>query len=330
MSKTPRVLIGICLVSLYLFTTLGCDPESLRQAHQQPGQVQDSPATSTAPNSIVMGSFNIQTLGQAKLGNADVTNILVDIGRRFDILAIQELRSTRQDVIPRLVSYMNQDGSKFKAIVSPRLGYTISKEQYVIIYDSEKIEYLGPATTGHPTDVQLVGNESIAFDANDTLHRAPMVGHFRCLNVPPDQAFTFALMNIHVDPDEVPTELNALTEIVQRIVANNVEDDIILIGDLNAPPRYFSSFPWFANQHAAIPDHLPTNTRGRENFDNIVFNARNTNEFLGNAGVFNVMQEYQLTLDQALQVSDHLPVWAQFSTREAPRQQIVQDPRVIR
>jgi hypothetical protein len=61
---------------------------------------------------------------------------------------------------------------------------------------------------------------------------------------------------------------------------------------------------------------VPTNTRGNRSYDNLVFDQRATVEFTGQAGVFNLMQQYQLTVDQALKVSDHLPVWAVFRAYE--------------
>ena len=41
-----------------------------------------------------------------------------------------------------------------------------------------------------------------------------------------------------------------------------------------------------------------------------------TVEFTGRGGVFDFLREYNLTLAQALEVSDRLPVWAEFSIYE--------------
>ena len=37
---------------------------------------------------------------------------------------------------------------------------------------------------------------------------------------------------------------------------------------------------------------------------------------MGRTGVFDFMREYNLTIDEALKVSDHLPIWAEFSIYE--------------
>ncbi|MFN7574566.1 MAG: endonuclease/exonuclease/phosphatase, partial [Planctomycetota bacterium] len=50
--------------------------------------------------------------------------------------------------------------------------------------------------------------------------------------------------------------------------------------------------------------------------DNLVFDGRATVEYTGRSGVFAYQQLYQLSLDQALEVSDHCPVWGEFSIFE--------------
>jgi hypothetical protein len=61
---------------------------------------------------------------------------------------------------------------------------------------------------------------------------------------------------------------------------------------------------------------VPTNTRQTKQYDNLVFHMPATGEYRNRSGVFDFMREYNLTQEQALQVSDHLPVWAEFSIHE--------------
>lgn len=318
MSKGLQMLGGIALLFLYFIVSIGCDPSAMIADPTFDSDSTVPVADESQPSHLVMGAFNIQMFGRAKIGNSTVTTTLVDIARRFDILAVQELRSTEQTIVPRFVDMMNADGSKFNYVVGPRQGYTHQKEQYVYIFDSEKL-----AVTSEPYIAPVPVGE---------IHRSPLVAEFRCINVPAEQAFTFLLMNIHVDPDEVRTEHPALVEIIGNVRANHPnEDDLILLGDLNAPPRYFQAFPFFENQYAAIPDEWSTKTKQDLNRDNLVFDAIRTQEFTGQAGVMDLMQEYNLTMDQAAEVSDHLPVWAVFSNTEAPLASIVQDdPNVLR
>ncbi|NQU20625.1 MAG: hypothetical protein HQ567_05030 [Candidatus Nealsonbacteria bacterium] len=48
-----------------------------------------------------------------------------------------------------------------------------------------------------------------------------------------------------------------------------------------------------------------------------MFNRQKTAEFTGTGGVFDLLAEFGLSMDEAIEVSDHLPVWAEFSVREA-------------
>lgn len=288
--------------------------------HPQVETGQPTPAIAGRREAIIIGAFNIQTFGQAKMNQPDVVPILVDIVRRFDILAIQELRDRSKETIPDFLRLINADGSQFRAAVSPRISYQNSTyaEQLVFIYDAEQIE--------------LIGQPYVADDPLEQMYRPPYVAHFRCRAYPTETAFSCVLMNVHTSPSRTAIEFTALESIIPQIRRNHPqEDDFILLGDLNEEPGGFLTFRWFDNQTVAIPSRWKTNTRMTKNYDNLVFDALRTSEFLRQAGVMNIMDEYQLTLEQALRVSDHLPVWALFSTREnRPVVDMTQDSQTIR
>ncbi len=320
MNKRFAAFVSILIAFGFVLLKAGCDPESISQfplndySNQTPasGDPKDSQPrpkqidnVNSSPATIVVGSFNIQDFGVAKLGNSDAMAIIVDIVRKFDIIAIQELRSTDQTVVPKFVELLNINGESYNYIVGPRQGYTIRKEQYIYIYDASKIE--------------LVGEPYIANDPQDAMHRSPLVASFRCRQAPEGQGFTFTILNLHIDPDDVPAEMQTMLDIVPGIrQMHAAEDDFIILGDLNSPPRYFMSFPWLQNQRALIRDTWATKPRSGRNTDNIVIDAVRTAEYQGMSGVVNLMKEYDLSVEQALIVSDHMPVWGVFSTVEAP------------
>lgn len=302
----------------------GCEP--LEQVIQldQGGAQQTSRQTPANYDSgqqhIVVGSFNIQTLGKSKMSKPRVVEVLVDIARRFDVLAIQELKDKDQTTIPQLLQLINQDGSRFSAAIGPRQSYVVNgvpaayAEQAVYIYDTERIE--------------LLGQSYVAYDRYRRMHRSPYVAHFRCRATSSSQPFSFVLMNVHTDPDDIHGEFAAMQDIIGEVYPNHPgEEDFILLGDLNGSPRQFQQYRWMQQQFAAIPSTWPTNTKGDKCYDNIVFDASFTAEFTGQAGVLNLMTEYGLAYNDAKKVSDHMPVWAVFSTNEAPAAAITQgDP----
>jgi len=257
---------------------------------------------------IRIASFNIQVFGKAKLAKPEVMEILAETIRRFDLVAIQEIRDRADDILPRFIDLINSTGRRYSHVIGPRLGRTDSKEQYAFIFDTQTLEI-------DRNSVYTVG------DPDDLIHRDPFVASFRARGAPPDQAFTFTLIDVHTDPDEVNThhagnEIDALAQ-VYRAVQNDGrgEDDIILLGDLNADERHFGLLKSLPNITWVISG-VTTNTKGTHTYDNILFDRAATTEFTGRAGVFDLIRQFNLSQDQALQVSDHFPVWAEFSPYE--------------
>ena len=61
-----------------------------------------------------------------------------------------------------------------------------------------------------------------------------------------------------------------------------------------------------------------TNTRRNKMYDNLLFSRVATTEFTGRWGVVDVQTVFGLSREQALEVSDHLPIWAAFGIWESP------------
>ena len=257
-------------------------------------------------DTVRIASFNIQVLGKSKLNKPEVMQVLADIVRRFDVVAVQEIRSKTDDILPRFVDLINSTGRHYDYVIGPRLGRSVSKEQYAFIYDAQSIEVDRTATY-------------TVSDPDDLLHREPMATPFRVRGPDPSQAFTFTLINIHTDPDETKQELNALDDVYRSVRTDGRgEDDVILLGDLNVNDKKLGQLGEISNITWLISG-VPTNTRGTKLYDNIVMHQSSTSEFTGRAGVFDLIREYNLTTEQALKVSDHLPIWAEFSIYEGGR-----------
>ena len=266
---------------------------------------------------IRIASFNIQVFGTSKSRKRGVMSVLADVMTHFDVIAIQEIRSQDSSIIPNFIAQVNAKGHVYDYVIGPRLGRSSSKEQYVYIFDQKRIEI-------DPNSVHTVN------DRSDLLHREPLIARFRVRGPPPSDAFTFTLINIHTDPDEVDTEIDALAQVFTVVQRNQqYEDDVILLGDLNAAPKHFGQLQNIKNITWAI-DNQPTNTRLSKCYDNILFDRYATQEFTGESDVLNLMDAYNLTEKQALLVSDHMPVWASFRMIEAGRGPVATRPGVRR
>src|SRR4029079_15237649 len=141
---------------------------------------------------------------ESKLAKPEVVDVLAKTIRRYDVVAIQEVRSVNNDILPRLVEKVNAEGAHYDFAIGPRLGRTSSKEQYAFIYDRSSLEL-------DRNSIYTVD------DPDDLLHREPLVAGFRVRGPSPEAAFTFTLVNIHTDPDEVAAELNVLDDVVRAV-----------------------------------------------------------------------------------------------------------------
>jgi endonuclease/exonuclease/phosphatase family metal-dependent hydrolase len=252
---------------------------------------------------ISIATFNIQVFGTSKLQKTDVMQRLAHIVRQLDLVAIQEIRSTDDGVIPSFVQMVNSDGRRYHYVIGPRLGRSSSKEQYSFVYNTDRIEV-------DPNSILTMD------DPSDLLHREPLLARFRARTVDPASGFTFWLINVHTDPDEVKTEIDALADAFVSVQQRGWgEDDVILLGDLNASEKQLGRLGQLPGMRWAIAQ-VPTNTRGSKTYDNILLDGRRTIEFTGQAGVMDMMQMFKISQEEALKISDHQPVWATFSCYE--------------
>ena len=129
------------------------------------------------------------------------------------------------------------------------------------------------------------------------------------------------MVDTHTDPDEVSQEVDALADVfVVMRSARPDEDDVILLGDFNASPMQFGRIKKIPSIGWAISG-VPTNTRRTKTYDNLIFDPITTREYTGRWGVVDLQNTFGLSIDKALEVSDHNPVWAAFSPWELPASQ---------
>lgn len=88
---------------------------------------------------LIIGTFNIQSLGSTKMSRPDFVSMIVKILARFDIVVIQEIKdSTGSEVIVGLSNALNEHvadtGIRYEYVISPRLGLSTYKEQLAFLY----------------------------------------------------------------------------------------------------------------------------------------------------------------------------------------------------
>lgn len=252
-----------------------------------------------------IASFNVCDLDAVKRERMLVKETLVRILSQFDLIALQEIRARQDNVLPELVAAINATGKQYDFLIGPRVGRGEFREQYAFVFDTNRIE----------TDrFQLYTVD----DPEDMLNYEPLVGWFRAKGLPAQTAFTFSLVSLRFDPDYIAQEANLVPDLLRSIAADGRgEDDIILAGDFG-----IDAARTLANQDAGIRaaiDGIATTTRGTHAQDNFLFSATATTEYSGRAGAFDFLRQFNMSLEQALEVSDHLPVWIEFMPVEGGR-----------
>jgi endonuclease/exonuclease/phosphatase family metal-dependent hydrolase len=252
--------------------------------------------------SIRIASFNLQAFGENKANKVAVMEILARLLRSFDVVALQDIQPQQRDVLPRLVDRINQSDRIFDYCIGPRVGSGIQSMHFAFIYDTERVEM---------DRYQLYTVD----DPTDQLEYEPLVAWFRTKQVPEAEAFTFSMVNIRINPQRVDQEIPLMPELIRTILRDGRdEDDIILAGDFSCSNRRMDNLRRIGMAFAL--EEVVTTLSSNEMLDNILFPAKGTDEFLGRAGTIDVLRQFNLSPEQAYQISNHMPIWAEFSALE--------------
>ncbi|XP_053550483.1 deoxyribonuclease-1-like [Bombina bombina] len=258
-------------------------------------------------SALNIGAFNIQAFGDTKINNAQVASVLMKILPRYDIVLIQEVRDADLSAVKILMNKLNclGSGEVFSYVVSDQLGRDTYKERYLFVYRNDHVAVLD---SYHYHDHNMYTQE-------DTFSREPFVVLVRSLNTDiPD----FALVPLHSAPKDAVCEIDALYDVYEDVIQKFETNNIIFLGDFNADCSYVKSADWskirLRNDEQLswlIPDSIDT-TAGNTDcaYDRIVVSGEELQCTIkpNSAKVFNFQNEYGLTLEEALAVSDHYPV----------------------
>ena len=230
--------------------------------------------------------------------------MLVRLLPRFELIALEGIRGKNQGVLVRLVEEMNSaSGRQYSFATCPTQRRDGVEHYRAFVFDRTALE---------------VDHSTVHFveDPMGRFRHKPLVGAFRVRGIDPALAFTFILVAVDADPDKPDAELDLLADVI-RAVRNKMpdEDDIIMLGDFQADDNHLGGLNGILGITAAISG-TPTTTRGTQLADNILFDRRATIEFTGRAEVVDLIREFDLTIEQAREISEHLPVWAEFSSYE--------------
>lgn len=253
-----------------------------------------------------LASYNLGRFDDAKLANHHVSDVLARLLPQFDLIAIQGVRGKNQGVLVRLVERLNTGtGRSFDFATSPAQQRDGVEHYSVFVFDRARLE---------------VDRTAVQFVEDRRFRVKPLVGTFRVRGPDPSEAFTFRLINVETDPDNVAAEVDLLADVYRTVrempsAEGRLEDDILLVGDLETDDAHLGRLGTLLGV-APLVSGLPSTTRGTQLLDNILLNRQATAEFTGRVEVVDMLREFELTMPDALAISEHLPLWAEFSIYE--------------
>ncbi|XP_031142082.1 deoxyribonuclease I-like 1-like isoform X3 [Sander lucioperca] len=253
----------------------------------------------------------LKSFGESKANNKKVMEILLKILSRCDLCLIQEVRDSKGAAIQALVKDLNSRFDKsnsYSYVESERLGRKTYKEQYVYIYRNNvltvKEHYQYPKLEGEGT------NET------DVFSREPFIVRFHS---PTTLVKDIVLIGQHTCPRNAMKEINELYSVFKGIYKMWKTDNVIILGDLNAGCSYVTIKGWRAVRLRSDPkfrwligDEQDTTVREKTHcaYDRIIVHGREIISSIvpGSAQPFNFKENFHLTEEEALEVSDHFPV----------------------
>ena len=256
---------------------------------------------------IRVASFNTGGLDATRLDNPLVEGVLTRLVTEFDVVALQQVHCDDRWLLQRFLNGIHPDSGQFDFVLGlPGRNEDRPADCAAIIYNRQTIEL--------ENDRHYTIN-----DPDQLMARPPLVAWFRTRTGSDQESFTFTLVNLQFNNAESGDEI-LQTGPVFRAVRNDGrgEDDVILAGDFGASALRLSATE-IGGGLSPLIRYSATSTQGDRQSDNLLIDSLATTEFNGEAGVFDFLQQANLTLAEATQVSAHLPVWAEFSATENSR-----------
>jgi endonuclease/exonuclease/phosphatase family metal-dependent hydrolase len=242
-------------------------------------------------------SWNIENLGKSK-SDTEIAFIAATL-RDFDIIAIQEVVAGYggAQAVARLVDELNRKGSKWDYTVSdPTSSSAYKTERYAFIWKTSKVKKIGKAW--------LEKNYHLEID------REPYYCTFQY------EKKKFTLVNFHAITKNRQPE----TEIkyFKFLPDQHLDLNLFFLGDFNCPQSHTVFNPLkkmgyqsvFIGQKTSLKKECKNGKCLASEFDNIFYQSAKIKVI--NSGVLHFYKNFN-SLKEARSISDHIPIWFEFS-----------------
>jgi deoxyribonuclease-1-like protein len=248
------------------------------------------------PISVV--SWNLENLGKSKTDS--VIEFIANTVKDYDIVAIQEVVAGYggSQAVAKLSDALNRKGTNWDYTISdPTSSDNSNKiERYAFIWKTNKLNKVG--------DAWLEKQYSIEID------REPFFATFKST----DNVFTLVTFHAITKAKQPETEIKYF----KFLPAEYPNLNLILCGDFNCPQSHtvFNPLktmgykPIFTDQKTSLKQNCINNDCLASEFDNAFYNTSRVN--LLKSGIINFHESF-IDLKSARKVSDHVPIFFQFS-----------------
>lgn len=249
--------------------------------------------------SIKIVSWNIRDFGQTK--SREELEQMADLIKDVDILAIQEVVSGYggAQAVARLSDILNRKGAKW--------DYVISNPTHSPAYMTERYAYIWKTKY-----IKIKNRGGLLKELDTEIDREPFLIDFY------QNGIKFTVINFHSRPyskDPKP-EIKALTQ----FVVDSLKTPLLLVGDFNTNENdaVFSSFKQkgfsstIVNQKTTLKRICKSGFYLNYVIDNI-FYSKNISKIDG--GIIDFVR-FCDNLEEARQLSDHLPVYLEFKIND--------------
>jgi hypothetical protein len=252
---------------------------------------------------IRAATIDFAPLDAGKLARPNLSGRIAQIIRQFDLVALQHVDARDPELLVLLREQLNAGGRNYDFAAPPPSARAAAADYGALVFDADRVQL-------DRSSVELVDNRGGLF------RQPPLVAAFRARGPATREAFTFRVVNAQVAPERAAAELELLAKVFRAVRdQRSGEDDVILLGALESDDRRLGALAALPHATCAVSG-VPTTTRGDRRTDNILFDRAATAEFTGRSGVYDFVRELDLSLPEALELSGHLPVWAEFSVYE--------------
>ncbi|KAF3829028.1 hypothetical protein GH733_003292 [Mirounga leonina] len=232
----------------------------------------------TSALALRLCSFNVRSFGEAKKENKNAMDIIMKVIRRCDIILLMEIKDSNNMICPTLMERLN--GEKLVSV----------KKRY-LYHDYQAGD-------------------------SDVFSREPFVVWFQS---PHTAVKDFVIVPLHTTPETSVKEIDKLADVYWDVKRRWKAENFIFMGDFNAGCSYVPKKAWKNIRLRTDPrfvwlirDQEDTTVKGSTScaYDRIVLRGQ---EIISSVvpksnSTFNFQKVYELTEDEALDVSDHFPV----------------------